>query len=66
MSVTGLSFNRETNPDWFRDHENLADLVRDLLERGELPADQFAYLLEKPWKWRPEWERFCRSRRAAA
>jgi hypothetical protein len=45
-------------PEWWENHQNLALLYRWLIEHDKLdPADssEVAYLLEKPWKWAPEW-----------
>lgn len=59
MSATGLPLTRETDPDWYRDHENLAALWRDLEDRGE--TIDAGYFMEKPWRWTAEWVRFCRT-----
>lgn len=56
MSVTTHPLTPATNPDWFLDPSNLADLWRDLDARGETPDDP-AYFMDAPWKWTPEWRR---------
>ena len=65
MSVTGMPFTRETDPDWYRDHVNLAELWSDLVDRGETP-DNPRRFMEKPYQWQTEWERYCQSLRVPA
>ncbi|HTQ44504.1 MAG TPA: hypothetical protein VMI75_17200 [Polyangiaceae bacterium] len=48
--------------EWWEDHRNLAALYRHLTDECELPEDQVAYFLEKPWKWTDEWERMIAGR----
>lgn len=49
------------NPDWGYDPQNLADLWRDLMRRGEEPDDA-AYYMERWRKWHGEWARLLRER----
>lgn len=59
MSVTSWPLNKGTDPDWYRDHENLAELWRHLIAIGEAPTDNVGRFLEKPWRWQAEWQRYC-------
>lgn len=45
--------------EWYEDKENILDLAEDLMERGEIEKiAEIRYLLQKPWKWQKEWDRF--------
>lgn len=53
---------------WAGNRLNLAALIRDMDDRGELTswrASDFACLLEQPYKWQKEYERMQRSSDAA-
>lgn len=61
--MTALLAERDTDLDWAGDRLNIAALIRDLDDRGELvgwQASDFAGLLEQPYKWQREWERMQR------
>jgi hypothetical protein len=49
--------------EWWHDHREIAALIAWLAERGEIP-DDVAYLVEKPWKWTPEYQRMLNEQRA--
>lgn len=47
--------------EWYDDRENIARLLTWLEERCELRSiDDAIYLVEKPWKWTPEWNELQR------
>lgn len=43
-----------SDPDWYRDHENLAGLYRHLRESGREPDDPQEFL-DEPWHWDDSW-----------
>jgi hypothetical protein len=52
--------------EWYDDHRNIAALLRYLEERCELSGvDEALALVEKPWKYTPEFNAMCRAERAA-
>lgn len=59
MTRQGTVMRRE----WWHDHREIAALLAWLDERGETP-DDVAYLVEKPWKWTPEYQQMLNEQRA--
>lgn len=46
---------------WSDSHGNVADLIRDLEERGEIStAAAAADVAEKPWHFEMEWDRYAK------
>lgn len=48
-------------PQWHDDLRNIAQLVRWLGVKGATnswDADDYAYLLDQPWKWDDEWAKY--------
>ncbi len=50
---------------WYDSHANVADLLRDLEQRGEIwNVDQAVAVAEKPWHWEIEHQRMLKERDA--
>lgn len=50
-----------TEPRWYDELSNLAQLIRWLGVKGVTnawDADDYARLIDEPWKWDPEWAEY--------
>lgn len=51
--------------EWWGDRGNVADLYRWLRDEARLPpVDEVGDLIERPWKWTPEWNEMQAARAA--
>lgn len=61
VDVATVIASDAAKPKWYDDPANIALLIRWLDCKCLLNSwepDDYAYLLEKPQKWQPEWEQF--------
>lgn len=49
--------------EWWKDHREIAALIRHLRADARIDDEQIAYLVEKPWKFDPEYQEMVREER---
>lgn len=43
---------------WYTDPSNVAQLYRYLADQQRIDRDDIADLIERPWRWTPEWSEY--------
>jgi hypothetical protein len=46
---------------WYEDHENVCAFLRWMVEDARADAALILEILEKPWKWSPEYDEYLAS-----
>lgn len=50
----------EVDDGWFVERGNVAEFVAYMIDTRFISSSTVAEIIEKPWKWKPEYEQFRR------